>query len=465
MRYAIIDIESTGGNPLADRIMEVAIFVYDGEEVVEKFESLINPEVEIPPFISRLTGISNKMVANAPTFSQIADIIDAMTRHAVFVAHNVQFDYAYIKAEFKRLNKAFQRPKLCTVKLSRQLLPGKASYSLGKLCRELQIHLEGRHRAAGDAAATVELFKILQQQDIHTGIIKQSINDAQVFNHLPEGLAPETLENLPEEIGVFFFLNAHQEVIFVGKSDDISRRVLQHFSNTGSRALQMTNQVRHVTYEETGNELIAAIIEHLTIQQHRPIFNHNRRTTSFRYGIYASYNEQGYCELEIRKIVPNSPPPVLAFAREDEAHQGLRTRIQQYRLCPKLCNKEQTSGACSLVRTAQCKGACAGQESAMQYNQRIANALGNSLYPHTNFMIFGNGRHWTEKSVICIENSRLWGYGYLENTESYISQDDIKTQLTHLKNTSYELNRLVSSFLSRHQAGKIVPYGLGSQLS
>ena len=165
--YAIVDIETTGGVKGPTRITEIAVFRHDGRQVVDSFHSLVNPETFIPPFITRLTGIDNRMVQDAPTFAEIADPVRTLTRDSWFVAHNVHFDYNFIKKEFEWLDEYFKRDILCTVRLSRKIFPGFKSYSLGNLCQSLQISLKDRHRASGDAAATVRLFEMLLHHDTH----------------------------------------------------------------------------------------------------------------------------------------------------------------------------------------------------------------------------------------------------------------------------------------------------------
>ena len=162
--YAIVDIETTGGGG-ADRITEIAVFRHDGVKIVDFFHSLINPCVYIPPFITRLTGIDNALVQDSPTFDEVQDHVRALTKDAWFVAHNARFDYGFIKREFGALDEYFQRDLLCTVQLSRKIFPGLKSYSLGKLCESLEINIENRHRAHGDARATVHLFEMLLRAD------------------------------------------------------------------------------------------------------------------------------------------------------------------------------------------------------------------------------------------------------------------------------------------------------------
>lgn len=163
--FAIIDIETTGNSFKYGQITEIAIFQHNGIEITDSFSSLVKPEMDIPLFITRLTGISNEMVKNAPHFYEIARKIVEMTAGKIFVAHNVHFDYKFVKEEFKRLGYEFNRKTLCTVQLSRKLMPGYKSYSLGKICAEKGIEINGRHRAAGDALATTKLFELLLKEN------------------------------------------------------------------------------------------------------------------------------------------------------------------------------------------------------------------------------------------------------------------------------------------------------------
>lgn len=177
--YAIIDIETSGGNHKNGKITEIAIYKHDGKQIIDQYVTLINPELKIDWYVKKLTGITDEMVATAPKFYEVAKNIVDITRDCIFIAHNVDFDYGFIRAEFKKLGYDYRRKKLCTVKLSRQLIPGKQSYSLGKLCKEIGIELEDRHRASGDALATVKLFELLLKQDVGQKLIPRPINPNQ----------------------------------------------------------------------------------------------------------------------------------------------------------------------------------------------------------------------------------------------------------------------------------------------
>ena len=230
--YAIVDIETTGGSARLERITEIAVYVHDGKRIIDEYSTLINPERNIPYFITALTGISNEMVEDAPKFFEVAKKIVEITEGNIFVAHNARFDYSFIRQEFSMLGYNFKRPLLDTVSLSRKLLPGHKSYSLGNLCRDLGIEIVGRHRASGDALATVRLMEILLGKD------SEQKNGSLVKNRKASKLHPaldiQKIADLPEEPGIYYFHNDSGEIIYVGKSRNLYQRVNTHLSNNTS---------------------------------------------------------------------------------------------------------------------------------------------------------------------------------------------------------------------------------------
>ena len=231
MKFAIVDIETTGGNALKDRITEIAVYIHDGNKILDEFCTLINPECSIPPFISKLTGISNEMVENAPRFFEVAKQFVQITDGAVFVAHNASFDYGFIRQEYKSLGFNFSRDYLCTVRLSRKIVPGFRSYSLGNLCSSLNINIENRHRASGDALATVKLFEMLLQKNKEENVISDFIKNDYVNLRFPPGFNRPIIDKLPETHGVYYLLNENGEIIYIGKSYIMFVRVIETMMN------------------------------------------------------------------------------------------------------------------------------------------------------------------------------------------------------------------------------------------
>jgi DNA polymerase-3 subunit epsilon len=276
--YAIVDIETTGGSSECDRITEIAILIHDGHKITDKFITLINPEREIPQYITALTGITNEMVAGAPRFYEVARRIVELTDGKTFVAHNAGFDYNFIRNEFRSLGYRYQREQLCTVRLSRKLVPGLKSYSLGSLCNELGIEIRDRHRAAGDATATARLFDILIDLNNNSGLDLLS-NRLLSENDLHPRLSIDLIRELPEETGLYYFYNEDNEVLYIGKSRNIKSRVISHINNNSSkRAMQMRRLIADIGYELTGSELIAILKESAEVRNKKPCYNRKRRT-------------------------------------------------------------------------------------------------------------------------------------------------------------------------------------------
>jgi len=270
VHYTIIDVETSGRT---NRITEISVFKYDGEIIVDEFTSLVNPNCYIPEHITALTGIDNSTVANAPEFKDIAQQVLDITQDTVFVAHNVNFDYNVIRNEFKSLNIDFTRKKLCTVRLSRKLLPGHKSYSLGKLCKDLEININGRHRARGDAEATVILFKKLQAQDKARDTFIAFLNKNNKEATLPPNLPKEVFNAIPNATGIYYFKNKKNEIIYVGKAKDIKKRVLSHFYSKAQKSLNMVRETADIDFELSGSELIALLMEDAAIKHHFPYYN------------------------------------------------------------------------------------------------------------------------------------------------------------------------------------------------
>ncbi|MBS9765994.1 MAG: DNA polymerase III subunit epsilon [Flavobacteriaceae bacterium] len=268
--YAILDIETTGGKYNEEGITEIAIYKFDGHHIVDKFVSLVNPEREIQPFVVKLTGIHKKMLTNAPKFYEVAKRIIEITKDCVLVAHNAEFDSRILATEFRRLGYDFQRPTLCTVILSKKLLPEKPSYKLGKLCRSLGIPVSSRHRADGDALATVELFKLLLEKDTSKEIVKNLVKDN------PQTLTKKLqniIEELPTKNGIFYLYNSKKEIIYIGKGTNLKKTANQLFLKTTPTAKKIQNLTQSASFEKTGSRIITQLKYAEQLKLHRPIFN------------------------------------------------------------------------------------------------------------------------------------------------------------------------------------------------
>lgn len=271
--YAILDIETTGGKFNEEGMTEIAIHKFNGKKVVDQFITLVNPEIPIQPFVVQLTGINNKMLVKAPKFHEVAKQIIQITEGCVIVAHNSSFDYRILKNEFSRLGYNYIKDTLCTVELSRKLIPDQDSYSLGKLCKSLGIPMSERHRANGDALATVKLFKMLLNKDVDKSIIKTNIKAAGKTKSKLSNHFQKILDNCPRKTGVFYVHNEKGDIIYIGKNKNIRTGVNQLLMRKSNRSKSLQKKIHDISFEETGSLLISSIKSQQAIEKNNPKFN------------------------------------------------------------------------------------------------------------------------------------------------------------------------------------------------
>lgn len=412
MRYAIIDVETTGGRPKESKITEIAIYIHDGNEVVDELCSLVNPEMPIPEFIQRLTGISDDMVAHAPKFFELAKRIVEITTDCIFVAHNVSFDYGMIRGEFRSLGFDYRRDQMCTVRASRHLLPGYDSYSLGKLCRALGIEAKNRHRASGDALATTQLFDmLLEKTDGNLSGFIQTEIDTQDLN---PNIDLISIDELPQKTGVYKLFDEDNQLIYIGKSKDIKKRVDQHLKNyKANKNGEMRKEICRAEYILTGSELIALLLESKLIKKHKPKYNRMLRKSRFSHGLFKYTDQNGYICLHVKSLNKAVDIPLTSFSSSAEGAQVLHAITDKYDLCQKLNGLYKSSNSCFRYQTKECQGACVKQETPESYNERVTLAISKMEFATDNFVILDKGRTKTEKSIVWVENGSYIGFGYI----------------------------------------------------
>ena len=447
--YAVVDLETTGGFALRNRITEVAIYRFDGHQVLDEFHSLVNPERSIPPFITQLTGITNDMVSCAPTFKDIASTIDEFTQDHVLVAHNAGFDYSFLRREFKNLGTNYVRKKLCTVRLSRKIIPGLHSYSLGTLCATLGISIKDRHRAFGDAEATVKLLQHLISQD-NMQHIPEALRRNSREGTLPPNLPKDQFEKLPEDVGVYYFLDRKGKVIYVGKAKNIRSRVTGHFQQFGRsrRSMEFRDQIHGLTYELCGNELIAYLLESHEIKKYWPRFNRSQRFTRDCWGIHQYLDQNGYLRLTVAKS-GKSDQPLISFKTFDLAWDFLRSQTEQYSLCKRLCNIQTVNGSCLDFVNGNCLGACIQQESSSQYNHRVQDCLANFKYLDNSYLLLGKGRNHAETSLVWVENGKYKGFGFVDDAIQESELDGLIQNIQAYADNQ-DVQRIISTYLNAH---------------
>ena len=461
--FAIIDIETCGGKfeyPRG-RIIEISILVHDGLQVVDKFTTLINPGCYISTIYTRISGITNEMVENAPRFHQVAKKILEMTDGRIFVAHNVGFDYGFVKEEFHSLGYKFQREKLCTVKLSRKLIPGRISYSLGHLCASLNIPIEGRHRAEGDAVATAQLFDLLLRLKAANPQYK-NMGVEEIMGRRIDKIKQYILKKLPEECGVYYFLDKEGNIIYIGKSTNMYQRALSHFNTKETKSKRMLNELYDVSFQLTGSELVALLAESEEIKKHRPPYNRARKADKFTHTINRQQDENGIIQFKITTF-EEAYNPLRSFTSYFSARECMEKWLDEYTLCLRYCGLTDNDAICFNHHIKKCNGICADEESAEEYNKRASQILKKYTFGNQDFLIMDDGRHREEKSLVLIENGHFSGYGFADITGQVNSPEELKYAIK--KTPLYpDQDDMVHSWLNNHRV-KTIPLNPVSEIS
>lgn len=452
--YAILDIETTGGQFNEEGITEIAIYKFDGHEVIDQFISLVNPEKEIQPFVVKLTGINNAMLRSAPKFYEVAKRIIEITQDCIVVAHNSSFDYRILRTEFTRLGYDFIRPTLCTVELSKKLIPGMESYSLGKLVRALGIPVTDRHRASGDALATVKLFKLILSKDTEKEILISSIKA-----EIKSGLSPKLLdivESLPNKTGIYYIHNEKGDLIYIGKSKNIKKRVNQHFTGKTNKCKKIQIEVFAVTYEETGSELIALLKESEEIKINKPIYNRAQRKSIFQWALYEVLDDNGYLNLRLQKA-DGRKKEITAFTTIQEGKNALFRITDKYNLCQKLNGLYETQNGCFQYKIKECNGACLGLESPEIYNERVAEFISEMTFGNNSMIVIDRGRKVDERSAVLIENGIYKGYCFYDLNYQITNIEIMKNILIPMQNNK-DTRSIIQGFLRKNRVMKILRF-------
>ncbi len=449
--YSIVDIETTGNGYKGSKITEISIFLFDGEQVIDEYTTLVNPEATIPAFITNLTGITDAMVRTAPKFYEIARKVQEFTKDTIFVAHNVNFDYNIIQSEFKSLGFDYKRKKLCTVRLSRKIIPGLSSYSLGNICSAEGIHIADRHRAKGDAEATVELFRRLVQRDEHF-IINSFLNPRSRQATLPPLLDKKVVDNLPETHGVYYFRDIHQEIIYIGKANNIKQRVISHFYDKKKKEITMCLETANITFTETGSELLALLLESAEIKKKYPKYNRAQRRANEAVGLFSYEDQKGILHLAYNrlKLVPNA---LMKFYSVAECRNALERICDTFELCPKYCHLQTNVNACFHYQIKKCKGICSEKEEITAYNKRVQQAIESISLNVNDLVIKEKGRTKNEIGFALILDGIYKGIGYVDSTQELQSPEDYLFFVTPQQDNR-DVQRILSAYLRKEEASQ-----------
>lgn len=392
------------------------------------------------------------MLRSAPKFFEVAKRIVEITKDCVLVAHNAKFDYRILSLEFERLGFKFERKNLCTVELSKQLIPDLPSYSLGKLVRALGIPMSDRHRASGDAMATTKLFELLLNKDLDKQIVKASIRMEPKRQLEPKLIA--IINSLSSVTGVYYMHNEAGDIIYIGKSKNIKSRINQHFAGQNSKSKKIQLEVSAVTYEETGSELLALLKESAEIKHHKPKFNRALRRTIFTHGLFSFKDENGYINLKIQKIKGNQKP-ITTFANIQSGKSFMNKIVEKHNLCQKLCGLYKTKSSCFSHTIKECEGACIGKELVEDYNIKVNKIIKYYSFKAKSFLVIDKGRQLDERSAVWVEKGVLRGFAYF-NLNFQISNIDVLSSLITPLEHNKDAQHILQSYMRRHKRLKVI---------
>ncbi|MPS48953.1 exonuclease domain-containing protein [Methylobacillus sp.] len=378
--YVLLDLETTGATPVTDRITEIGLIRYENGIEVKRWQTLVNPEMHISPFITSITGISNAMVKDAPLFKDVANELLSHLHGAVLCAHNVRFDYGFLKNEFRRLDITLRQNVLCTVKLSRKLYPEYKSHGLDAIIARHGIACAARHRAMGDVEVMAEFLHIAEAEH-GLEALRTAAGELLKGQSLPAGIDPQLVDDIPEAPGVYIFYGENDLPLYIGKSVNLRNRVLSHFNSDHARArgMRITQEIKHIEWIETAGEFGALLLEARLIKERQPIHNRQLR------------REQQLCSWHLAPSATQHP--LLTLVAQDEMTQDLlgelygtyRTKRQAiealrqlalvHGLCPQYLGLESGNGPCFSYQLKRCKGVCCHQEPPEMHYLRLKQAL------------------------------------------------------------------------------------------
>ena len=414
MKFAVTDIETNGAG---NRITDIAVIVFDGDKIVDEYQSLVNPGGRIPNFITALTGITSEMLYDAPTFEEIADDIASITQDCIFVAHSVNFDYNIIRAEFQNIGRDFQRKKMCSVRLARKVIPGHRSYSLGNICGNLGIEINGRHRAYGDAMATVELLKYLQQQNNFETCLNEFIHARSRETTIPAQLDRKEFDRLPDKAGIYYFYNEQHQLIYVGKAVNIKKRVLSHFYSKSKYKSAMLREIAHVDFSLSGTELMALLMEDDIIKRNFPKYNKSAKERIKGFALVSYFNRKGILNLGIQDV-KKAVGAHKVFFSQLEARLYVEKLADEFNLCPRHCQLLKGVEDCSDSIYGCCEGVCTGDEEVRAYNEKVFAAIESCTDEMPDGIIKQKGRNPNEDAFIRIKNGKYCGFGFVDRSEA-----------------------------------------------
>ncbi len=442
--FTVIAMQTTGKDFRNSRILEIGLVRIENGNVVDKFMSLVNPEHRIPEYITARTGIDDQTVYSAPTFAEIAHKIDTMTQGTVLVGHQVSWAYHALRSEFRYLGYDFDCPKLCSQRLAKKILPSLFSYDLDKLCSSLAIPLMDRNRNEDNLDATAILFQRLLTLDDDFSHIEGFLALKPVENLLPSHIPAEQFAKLPDRPGVYRFQHSEGRPIYVGKAKNIKKRVLSHFQSKSEKEITLCRQTYSIDFEETGNELVALLLEADLIKKRLPEYNTIQKKSHTAYHIKAYPNKRGILQFTVEEKPELDQDSELFFTKA-AAKRKLEQLCGDFDLCPKFSGLQRKKGKCDYGKSPFCPGVCQGEEEVPIYNKRAREALATLKTDTESYVIREKGRRTGEQSFILVLNGVYQGFVYIDRSQQISGVEELLDLLEPRKST-YHTAQILAAY-------------------
>lgn len=378
-KFAFVDIETTGPNSKKDKVIDVSVKIVENNQLISSFDSLVNPKRYIPSFIQNFTGIKPEMVENQPVFNEIAEDLFNILDGCIFVAHNVRFDYNFLKAEFERAGISFNASKLCTVKLSRKLFPEFKRHNLDSIIERYGFKIDLRHRAEADCLALVQFWDYLHQ-NLKEDHLKNAIEEQMDLIRTPLNVEKQMIENLPQGCGVYVMSSSKNGFpLYIGKSKNIQERVMQHFTGglKSRKDMQLLKQVEDISAIQTPGEFSALMLEASMIRTHKPLLNRRLRDYKQLYKAQIKKEDSGLLGVKVSEFTHIDPnESYLGLFRTKKDFDKLLLRLaKDFDLCHKALGIEKSKESCFNYNLEKCKGVCVGKEKIEEHNKRLLKAF------------------------------------------------------------------------------------------
>ena len=437
MKFAITDIETTGSYAGANSITEIAIVITDGVKELDRFETLLKPDQNIPYHITQLTGITNEMVAEAPLFDEMADEIEDFLSDCIFVAHNVGFDYSFIKKQFEDRGRRFNPTRLCTVRMTRKIVPGLKSYSLSNLCSYFGVVNKSAHRAMADVEATLDIFHKLLKLDVNN-VILGTIKKGNPESWLPNQVDVEEFHQLSESPGVYYFRNSKGKLLYAGMSANVKKRVRQHFTGklNSNRRQEFLQDITSIDHVPLGSELIARLWEDHEIKQNWPKHNRAQKHPTFQYGVLPYRDQLGYTRWSIAKL-SKGMNSIKKFSSANYGREWLFATAREFEIHPSLFGLPSMTNQDLPSVNDHLEKLTAIEKSLLENKQQ--------------WILIENGRNIQERAFVAVSGERVLGFGFVELLESMNNWEDVVNRITHPVKSNSTIQSILMHHLEKHQ--------------